>query len=74
MWFANAEYGFGQIEKNGREVMEQPEEHCVPQSVANFQVGHPDDRVTRIDVSVLIQNVGELLDGNRVSFTGCAMD
>lgn len=68
MRLANAEYRFGQIEQGGREVMEDPEEHSVPPSVANFHVRHPDDRIAWIDVRIVVQHVGEHFNGHRIPF------
>lgn len=74
MWLPDAEYRLGQIENGRREVVEQPEEHRVPPAVANLDVRHPDDRVARIDVRIIVQHVGEHLDGDRIAFAGRAVD
>lgn len=54
--------------------MEQPKEHSVSPAIANLNVWQPDDRIAWIDVCILVQHIGEHLDGDGIAFTRRAVD
>lgn len=74
MRFAEIENRFGQIENGGRKIVEQPKEHRVSPTIANFQVGQPNDRVARIFVRVLVEHVSEQTERHGIAFARRTMD
>lgn len=74
MRLADIENHLRQVENGRREIVEQPKEHGVPPAITDLDIRHPDNRVARIDVGIVVQHVGEHFDGDGIAFARCAVD
>lgn len=74
MRLAHRKHQLGQIEQRRRQIVEQPEEHRIAPAVADLHVRLPNDRVARIDVRILVHQLAELGQRQRIAFARRAVN
>lgn len=61
------------VENRRRQIVKQPKEHRIPPAIPDLHVWHPNDRVARMHMRILVHQIAEFRQRQRIRFARRAM-